>query len=126
MTPPGIHDPTSMHIVIKTSSSLQWPQQCSPASSWIIMASAVPSKPTLPQVEIKRQRIFSIDNKMVQEVIEKITLESLEALRKVDSLSKDFNKIIDINGHHAILPTESGLPIHFYHQNPLRMKQHAK
>jgi hypothetical protein len=50
------------------------------------------------------QRIFSIDNRMIQEVIEKITLESLEALKKKDNLSKDFNKFID-----AILPTESGL-----------------
>jgi hypothetical protein len=50
------------------------------------------------------QRIFSIDNRMIQEVIEKVNLESLEALRKKDNLSKDFNMIID-----AILPTESGL-----------------
>lgn len=65
------------------------------------------------------QRLLSIDNTMVESIIEEITKEAMDALSKNHSLTKDFMKIIDVNGHKAIIPTESGLPIHFHHTNPL-------
>merc|ERR1719228_263109 len=65
------------------------------------------------------QRIFSFDNKMVEELMEEITRDSMEALKRHRSLSKDFMKIIDLNGNNAIIATESGLPVYISHQTPL-------
>merc|ERR1719228_64066 len=65
------------------------------------------------------QRIFSFDNKMVEQLMEEITRDSMEALKRHNRLSKDFMKIIDLNGNHAIIPSESGLPVYISHQTPL-------
>merc|ERR1719228_1444258 len=65
------------------------------------------------------QRIFSFDNKMVEELMVEITRDSMEALKRHRSLSKDFMKIIDLNGNNAIIATESGLPVYISHQTPL-------
>merc|ERR1719228_2537045 len=65
------------------------------------------------------QRIFSFDNKMVEELMEEITKDSMEALKRHRSLSKDFMKVIDLNGNNAIIATESGLPVYISHQTPL-------
>merc|ERR1719292_91879 len=65
------------------------------------------------------QRIFSFDNKMVEKLMEEITRDSMEALKRHRSLSKDFMKVIDLNGNNAIIATESGLPVYISHQTPL-------
>merc|ERR1719228_1568658 len=65
------------------------------------------------------QRIFSFDNKMVEQLMEEITRDSMEALKRHNRLSKDFMKIIDLNGNNAIIATESGLPVYISHQTPL-------
>merc|ERR1711970_1002230 len=46
-------------------------------------------------------------------------LFSMDALNKDHSLTKDFVKIIDVMGHKAIIPTETGLPLHLRHATPL-------
>merc|ERR1711962_84256 len=65
------------------------------------------------------QRIFSIDSRMVEELLEKIAVESVEALSMEKTHSYQFMKIIDMNGHNAIIPTESGLPVYVSHRTPL-------
>ena len=65
------------------------------------------------------QRLFTIDHKMVEKIIGEITRDSIEALRKDNSLSRDFMKIVNLNGHDTIIPTECGLPVFFHHMNPL-------
>jgi len=65
------------------------------------------------------QRIFSIDSRMVEELIEKVAIGSIDALRTHKRHSYDFLKIADLNGHNAIIPTESGLPVYMSHQTPL-------
>merc|ERR550519_2241676 len=65
------------------------------------------------------QRIFSFDHKMVETLIEEITRDSMEALKRHNSLAKDFMKVIDLNGNHAIIATEAGLPVYIAHQTPL-------
>ena len=65
------------------------------------------------------QRLFSIDATMIEEIIETVTRDTMEALNKDHSLTKDFVKIIDVMGHKAIIPTETGLPLHLHHATPL-------
>merc|ERR1711970_547273 len=65
------------------------------------------------------QRLFSIDARMIEEIIETVTRDTMEALNKDHSLTKDFVKIIDVMGHKAIMPTETGLPLHLHHATPL-------
>jgi len=65
------------------------------------------------------QRLFSIDATMIEEIIETVTRDTMEALNKDHSLTKDFVKIIDLMGHKAIMPTETGLPLHLHHATPL-------
>jgi len=65
------------------------------------------------------QRIFSIDSRMVEELLEKIAVESVEALSVEKTHSVQFMKIIDMNGHNAVIPTESGLPVYVSHRTPL-------
>merc|ERR1719348_2159019 len=65
------------------------------------------------------QRLFSIDARMIEEIIETVTRDTMEALNKDYSLTKDFVKIIDVMGHKAIMPTETGLPLHLHHATPL-------
>merc|ERR1719147_207137 len=65
------------------------------------------------------QRIFSLDNRVMEEIIEEVTRDTLEVLRRHNSLSKDFIKVIDLNGNHATIPTECGLPVYIAHQTPL-------
>merc|ERR1719516_408327 len=65
------------------------------------------------------QRIFSIDSRMVEELLEKIAVESVEALSVEKTHSVQFMKIIDMNGHNAVTPTESGLPVYVSHRTPL-------
>merc|ERR1719394_2392027 len=65
------------------------------------------------------QRIFSIDSRMVEELLEKIVVESVEALSVEKTHSVQFMKIIDMNGHNADIPTESGLPVYVSHRTPL-------
>merc|ERR1712013_873752 len=43
----------------------------------------------------------------------------MEALNKDHSLTKEFVKIIDLVGHRAVIPTETGLPLHLHHATPL-------
>merc|ERR1719370_1271950 len=65
------------------------------------------------------QRIFSLDSRMVEELLEKIAIESIEALKMHKVHSYEFMKIIDMNGHNALIPTESGLPVIISHSTPL-------
>ena len=65
------------------------------------------------------QRLFSIDATMIEEIIETVTRDTMEALNMDHSLTKDFVKIIDVMGHKAIIPTETGLPLHLHHATPL-------
>merc|ERR1711970_1341601 len=65
------------------------------------------------------QRLFSIDATMIEEIIETVTRDTMAALNKDHSLTKDFVKIIDVMGHKAIMPTETGLPLHLHHATPL-------
>merc|ERR1712121_527010 len=65
------------------------------------------------------QRLFSIDSRMVEELLEKIAVESVEALSVEKTHSVQFMKIIDMNGHNAVIPTESGLPVYVSHRTPL-------
>jgi len=65
------------------------------------------------------QRIFSLDSRMVEELLEKVAIESIEALNMQKTHSYEFLKIIDMNGHNVIIPTESGLPVYVSHSTPL-------
>jgi len=71
------------------------------------------------------QRIFSLDNMIVEQLLEKVALESVEALQHHMVHSYQFMKIIDMNGHRAIIPTESGLPVYISHQTPLVLSGEA-
>ena len=65
------------------------------------------------------QRFFSIDATMIEQIIETVTRDAMEALNKDHSLTKEFVKIIDLVGHRAVIPTETGLPLHLHHATPL-------
>jgi len=65
------------------------------------------------------QRIFTIDSELVEEIIEEVTVDTLKALIMEQRASKNFLKIIDVNGHNAIIPTECGLPLYVTHKIPL-------
>merc|ERR1712240_833805 len=87
----------------------------------LFMKTSVKRKPEA-HVTIKSlglQRIFSIDSRMVEELLEKIAVESVEALSVEKTHSVQFMKIIDMNGHNAVIPTESGLPVYVSHRTPL-------
>merc|ERR1711962_23780 len=71
------------------------------------------------------QRIFSLDNRVIESLLEKVALESVEALQHHMVHSYEFMKIIDMNGHRAIIPTESGLPVYISHQTPLVLSGEA-
>merc|ERR1712002_1182044 len=71
------------------------------------------------------QRIFSLDNMIVEQLLEKVAMESVEALQHHMVHSYEFMKIIDMNGHRAIIPTESGLPVYISHQSPLVLSGEA-
>merc|ERR1712002_113550 len=64
-------------------------------------------------------RIFSLDSRMVEELLAKIAVESIQALKTHKVNSYEFMKIIDMNGHNAIIPTESGHPVYISHRTPL-------
>merc|ERR1719290_681109 len=65
------------------------------------------------------QSVLAIDATMIEEIIATVTRDTMEALNKDHSLTKDFVKIIDVMGHKAIIPTETGLPLHLHHATPL-------
>merc|ERR1719334_1786442 len=65
------------------------------------------------------QRIFSLDSRMVEELLAKIAVESIEAIKMHKVHSYEFMKIIDMNGHNGMIPTESGLPVYISHSTPL-------
>merc|ERR1719462_21235 len=56
---------------------------------------------------------------MIEQIIETVTRDAMEALNKDHSLTKEFVKIIDLVGHRAVIPTETGLPLHLHHATPL-------
>merc|ERR1712002_1099528 len=70
-------------------------------------------------------RIFSLDSRMVEELLAKVAVESIEALKMQKVHSFEFMKIIDMSGHRAIIPTESGLPAYISHQTPLVLSGEA-
>ena len=65
------------------------------------------------------QRIVSLDNQMIEHIIEKVTKEAMDAIKKDQHISQNFMKIIDLNGHNSIIPSETGLPVYISHQTPL-------
>ena len=65
------------------------------------------------------QRIFAINEQVVEQFMEEIAMKSIEAMRSQRRISKDFMKIIDVSGNTAIIPTECGHPVYISHRTPL-------
>ena len=64
-------------------------------------------------------RLFSFDLNTFDKLMERITLETVDALLEEKKYSGNFLKIMDTSGHNAIIPTECGLPLYVSHKTPI-------